>query len=501
MPTPCLLIVDDDIAAIAVLHRALLHMGDIHFAKTGEDALLLARRLLPDVILLDAKMPGLDGFDVCRSLKAEAAFRHVPIVFVTRYSDPQYEMRALDLGAADFISKPYTAAVVQARVRNLLDLKRRTDEDMQAVRDQARQIGDARVAEIVGAASDAIVTFDGEENVVLFNAAACRMFGVRPEDAIGASVRALLGKDLSIEDSGSGGPARATMTHVGGERFPVEMSVSRISKGAERLTTVMLRDTRERERFEAESRSRIKAETANQTKTLMLSYIAHEMGNPLNTLLGFAQLLAADADTRPLPARQAQWLAYIVASGRHLQSLMRDVIDLGSFESGKLAVDLHSVDAARCAEDALANVSTLAAEAGVTLSFLPASPFVALTADANRLRQCLVNLLSNAVKYNRPGGWARIELSCDSTAVMIAVRDNGFGMDALQREHLFEPFNRLGRQHATAPGAGLGLVITRQLVETMSGRLHVASEVGSGSCFTITLPRATDTAPYRGPDG
>jgi DNA-binding response OmpR family regulator len=182
---PRILIVDDDTASIHILRHTLAAMGDLHFAKSGEEALSLARRIVPDLILLDAHMPGIDGFDVCRSLKAEPKFRHVPIAFVTRFSDPRYEMRALDLGAADFIAKPYTAAVLQARVRNLLDLKRRTDAELAAVREHWRRVGDARVADIVAAASDAIVTCDADGKVVLINASACRMFGAEHEQAIG----------------------------------------------------------------------------------------------------------------------------------------------------------------------------------------------------------------------------------------------------------------------------------------------------------------------------
>jgi DNA-binding response OmpR family regulator len=159
---PRILIVDDDTASIHILRHTLAAMGDLHFAKSGAEALLLARQIVPDLILLDAHMPGTDGFDVCRSLKAEAKFQHVPIAFVTRFSDPRYEMRALDLGAADFIAKPYTGAVLQARVRNLLDLKRRTDAELQAVREHWRRVGDARVADIVAAASVSIVTCDAD---------------------------------------------------------------------------------------------------------------------------------------------------------------------------------------------------------------------------------------------------------------------------------------------------------------------------------------------------
>jgi PAS domain S-box-containing protein len=486
---PRILIVDDDTASIHTLRHTLAAMGSLHFAKNGAEALLLARRLVPELILLDAHMPGLDGFDVCKSLKADPLFRRVPIAFVTRFSDPRHEMRALDLGAADFIAKPYTRAVLQARVRNLLDLKRRTDAEMQAVREHWRRIGDARLADIVGAASDAIVTYDADDNVVLFNAAACRMFGAGHAQTIGAPVQALLGENVSIQDGWKGDPIRTTVARASGEIFPVEVSRSAVGEGAERLTTVMLRDVSDRERLEAESRSRIEAETASRTKTLMMSYIAHEMGNPLNGLLGFAELMVTDVG-EPLPSAQAKRLDRIMTSGRQLQTLMRDVLDLGRFETGKLTLDLGRVDAAACVEDAAAAVSALAEKAGVTLSSLLVAPQLGLSADAGRLHQCLVNLLSNAIKYNRSGGWVRIEMNREAEDVAIAIRDNGMGMDTPQREHLFEPFNRLGRQRDAAPGAGLGLVITRQLVEAMNGRLRVESEPGSGSCFTIVLPSA-----------
>ena len=492
---PRILIVDDDTASIHILRHTLAAMGDLHFAKSGEEALRLARRIVPDLILLDAHMPGIDGFDVCRSLKAEAKYKHVPIVFVTRFSDPRYEMRALDLGAADFIAKPYTGAILQARVRNLLDLKRRTDAELQAVREHWRRVGDARVADIVAGASDAIVTCDADNKIVLINASACRMFGMGHEQAIDSNVQALLGQDLPAGSSDDNQPLRTTMARASGERFPVAMTVSSIGDGPDRLTTVMLRDTGDQERLEAESRSRIEAETASRTKTLMMSYIAHEMGNPLNGLLGFAQLMEGDAGA-PLSPTQAKRLQNIVTSGRHLQGLMRDVMDIGGFETGKMTVDLRVVDANRCMEDAVSAVSAQAAEAGVTLSSEPASSSPSVLADKDRLHQCLVNLLTNAVKYNRRGGWACIELAVDPQHVDIAVRDNGLGLEVAQLQRLFEPFNRLGRESAPMPGSGLGLVITRRLVQAMNGQLRVESEPGQGSCFTIALPRsiaATDS--------
>ena len=495
VPAARILIVDDDSSSIEILRATLAQMGDLHFATSGEQALQLARRLLPDLILLDAHMPGLDGFEVCKALKAEATFRHVPIAFVTRFSDPRHETRALDLGAADFISKPYTGAVLQARVRNLLELKRRTDADLLAVSEHWRRVGDARVADIIAAASDAIVTYNADETVVLINAAACRMFGLAHERAIGSPVRALLGKDPATLAAFEGGGSRILVVRSNGDSFPVEVSVSKVGAAADLLTTMFLRDTSDRERLEAETRSRLEAEAASRTKSLMMSYIAHEMGNPLNGLLGFAELMACDGNA-PLAPVQAKRLDYVVTCGRQLRVLMRDVLDLGRFETGNLAIELVAIDAVACAQRALDAVAAQAVEADVSLQLSPGPASLGVVADADRLHQCLVNLLTNAIKYNRPGGWTRIELKPGAAEdIEVAIRDNGLGMDAVQRQHLFEPFNRLGRQGGPAPGAGLGLMITRQLVEAMQGQLRIESEPGPGSCFTIVLPRAVDAGP------
>jgi signal transduction histidine kinase len=264
----------------------------------------------------------------------------------------------------------------------------------------------------------------------------------------------------------------------------------------------MLRDVSDRERHEADSRARLQAETASQAKSMMMACIAHEMGNPLNGVLGFAELMAADSGN-PLPAEQARRLQHIITSGRSLQRLMHDVLDLGRAGSGALAVDVQALDTAACIDAALAAVAPQAAVAGVTLSSNGPGPQVQALADGGRLQQCLVNLLSNAIKYGRPGGWARVSvatMACDGHHVEISVSDDGIGIDPVQQEHLFEPFNRLGRQHGPAAGAGLGLVITRQLVHAMHGRLLVRSAPGKGSTFTILLPvTAASSAPAAGP--
>lgn len=489
---PRLLIVDDDAGGVRLLRRTLSALGELHVAGSGTEALDLARRLGPDLILLGGLMPGMDGFDLCAVLRDEAALQHVPIVFVTRFPDPHNERRAFDLGAADFVAQPCAPAVLQARVRNLLNLKCSTDARLQEVYEHWRGVSDARVADIVRAASDAIVAHDAQGRVVLANAAACRMFDATLDDLLGGSIDDLLGTACTdLARDGMAWPAtRITLLRPNATPLSVEAATSSVGTGPERLTTVILRDMSDRDRLEAESRARITAESASRTKTMLLSYLAHEIGNPLNAIMGFAQLMEADA-SHPLPPEQARRLEHVAASGRHLQALIRDLLDLGSLETGRLAVRLQPIEVGTAVVPAVKAVSALAGHSSIQLIWAETEmPSARVVADPGRLQQCLSNLLTNGIKYNRAGGWVRVEVDSRDDEVEIRVSDNGLGLTASQLEHLFEPFNRLGRQGGTVPGSGLGLVVTRQLVEAMHGTLSVASIAGQGSRFSIVLPRS-----------
>jgi PAS domain S-box-containing protein len=490
---PLLLIVDDDIAAIHILRHMLVGMGDFHFASSGQEAMELARRIAPDLILLDADMPGLDGFGVCTALKAHPATAGVPIVFVTRFSDPQSEKRALELGASDFVAKPYSRSVLQARVRNVLGAKARMDADRAAAHAHWQRIGEARVAEVVAGAFDPTLACDAGGKVVLINDAACTMFGVGHAEAIGSPIASLLGAVDSPVEHWPGPPRRVVLRRASGEPFPVEACARVVGDGDQRLVTITLRDLGDRERLEEQSRLRVEAEAAHRTTVLMMAYIAHEISNPLSGVLGFAEMMANDA-RHPLPTEQANRLEFILTSGRNLQELMLDVMDLGRSATGKLVIRLSPVDAVRSVCDAVESVSALAARAEVKISTTFGESPALVSADRGRLNQCLVNLLGNAIKYNNARGWVHVDVKTTAEGIVIAVSDSGMGMNAAQLRHLFEPFNRLGREGAAAYGSGLGLVVTRQLALNMNGSLRVESEQGSGSIFTLVLVPWIDPA-------
>ncbi len=241
---------------------------------------------------------------------------------------------------------------------------------------------------------------------------------------------------------------------------------------------------------------RDKAAAADLAKSAFLSRVSHELRTPLNAVLGFAQLMELDPGHGPFSQRQLGWTRQALASGRHLTALLDDLLDLSSAQTGQLRFNLTAVPLQALIEEACTMLSGAAKAAGVQVHLEPASDAaLALLADRKRLLQVLGNLLSNAIKYNHAGGWVRVRsvvvrgAGSDPDEVELSVIDSGPGLDATQRARLFQPFERLNAHAGPIAGTGLGLALSRQLVEAMGGRLWVDSEPGQGATFSLRLPR------------
>jgi signal transduction histidine kinase len=237
------------------------------------------------------------------------------------------------------------------------------------------------------------------------------------------------------------------------------------------------------------------AEQASAAKTAFLSRASHELRTPLNAVLGFAQMMELDPDERLGPV-QSRRLAFVRQGGEHLLRLVNDILDLSSAEQGALGVALADVDLGAALRSVAGLLEPLARERGIALALEVAPLPAPVRADRTRLEQVLVNLLSNAIKYNRPDGHIWITAAPGEPGwAAVTVRDDGVGMTDEQMRSLFQPFNRLGAERGAVEGAGLGLVVSRSLVERFGGRLEVQSAPRVGTTMRVCLPLGATAAP------
>jgi PAS domain S-box-containing protein len=236
--------------------------------------------------------------------------------------------------------------------------------------------------------------------------------------------------------------------------------------------------------------ARVSAERANLAKSAFLSSMSHELRTPMNAILGFSQMLEYDSG---LNADQQDNVHEILKGGRHLLELINEVLDLAKIESGRIDLSLEPVELAGLAEDCRQLILPLAATRHIKL-MLDVPPYMAVRADHTRLKQVLLNLLSNAIKYNRDGGTVRVGVQMlEEGWRRITVADEGNGIAPADMAQLFQPFSRLNAKQNDIEGTGIGLTITRSLVELMGGKVGFDSQVGVGSTFWIDMPALAQT--------
>jgi len=385
------------------------------------------------------------------------------------------------------------------------------------VAQQALHDSAALIQTILNTVVDGIITIHARGGIVeTVNPAAERMFGYAAAELIGQNFSLLIPeldrdqRNGSLEYYSASDEARAhgLGREVVGRRkdgsiFPMEMAVSEMWLGGQRYFTGILRDIAMRKQVEAErallyevlqdkntelESAKFVAEKANLAKSDFLSSMSHELRTPLNAILGFAQLL--EVGSPPPTAAQTVRLHQIIKAGWYLLELINEILDLAVIESGKLSLSREPVSLIDVMRECQAMIESQAQQRGIHLNFLPFDHTWFANADRTRVKQVLVNLLSNAIKYNREQG--TVEVKCTASTpecIRISIKDSGAGLPPEKLAQLFQPFNRLGQETGTQEGTGIGLVVTKRLVELMGGTIGVESTVGVGSEFWIELIR------------
>lgn len=548
-----ILIVDDRPENLLALEAILEPLKqNVVKAHSGEEALRMILQHDFAVVLLDVQMPGMNGFETAQLIKSREKTRFIPIIFLTAISkEEEYVYRGYQVGAVDYISKPFQPDYLRAKVAVFVDLhlkQRRITEQEALLREGERRMAEmrhsqemlqseARFSEIVGTAMDAIVIFDEKEKVSLFNHAAEEMFGrersqvldrplrdLFPDDQSAAVIRQTCSRARYNRAKESAQPPRVVEVRArrsDGEEFPLEASISCFEGKEGRQYTLIMRDVSERVRQEEELRRQAIAlertmselQLANQelserqedleramtARSRFYASMSHELRTPINAVLGYSTLLLENI-YGPLNEKQAEGIQRTQKAAKHLLELVNDVLDLSKIEAGKIDLRLQPVSFPTLVDELFVTVRPLADKYGTKLQLEYANrESITIISDPRRVRQILLNLLSNAIKFGQ-GKPIRVDIEKGpDEGVVIAVTDQGEGIAPEDQERIFQEFVQLGKNQLQE-GTGLGLPISRRLAELLNGSLTLESTPGKGSTFRLTLPANAEAKRERLPD-
>ncbi len=521
-----ILIVDDKPENIHILSKNLENDYEVLFATSGEKALeIVFSSDQLDLILLDIMMPGMDGYEVCARLKANVNTWDIPIIFITAMQQVKDETKGLEMGAADFISKPFSMPVVHARISAVLRLKSEMNKrqiltrQLQDLNEDLEQRVDEKVSELKQAHEDLKVS-ESKYHSIFENAVEGIYQATRKGQFMSAnpSMASMLGYDSpedlisSITDIGTqcyvDPQKRETLVRILNEEGVAKGFETKIKKRDGdviwcSISARLVQDDQNHNLFFegfcaditkqklAEQRSlelkfeKKAAEIAAQTKSEFLANMSHEIRTPMNAIIGLG-FLALQTE---LTAKQHGYLSSIQSSAQSLLGLINDILDFSKIEAGKIEFESVKFNLG----DVLDNLSDLISlktdEKGLELLFaIDKKVPEYLIGDPLRLGQVLINLANNAVKFTQKG---KIVVSInfvkeEDTKVILrfSVEDTGIGLSEEQIGKLFQPFSQVDKSTTREyGGTGLGLTISQRLVGMMGGKIEVESKPGKGATF------------------
>jgi hypothetical protein len=486
------LVVDDNPAALYATARILRSAGyEVTEATTGNAALAAAKNA--DLVVLDVNLPDMDGFEVCRRLRATPETTHLPVLHLSATFTQNADFTlGLEAGADSYLTRPVEAPVLLATVKTLLFARNA---------DFIRRGLDAKLRTIFKLAPIAIAMTDKNLRYESVNPAFCELTGYSAGELVGLPAATVFGDMAKTFEPQARGDAQrdsphleqlsfsrkdGTMAHVELRMASEDVSGARIivvSDIADRLQAEGDRESR----LQRERAARTEAERSNRQKEEFLATLSHELRNPLSAILGWSTLLGRMEDL-PKPAMRA--VEAIERNSRLQSQMIADLLDYAGITFGKMRLTPSTVDPYPIVREALDVVNSSALSRHIEIKSSFDDENIAIEADPARLQQVVLNLLSNAIKFSEEGGTVEVTASRVNQQFRLVVVDHGRGISAGFLPHIFERFSQ---QDASSSkrfgGLGLGLAIVKQIVELHAGSVEVASAgEGRGATFSINLP-------------
>lgn len=433
-----ILIVEDSPTQAERLRRLIqsLHYN-ARVAANGQLALAAIRERKPHLVLSDIVMPEMNGYDLCRAIKADPTLRDIPVILVTSLNDPKDIIRGIECGADNFIRKPYAEDYLLNRISHMLmNQKLRKNQNV--------EIG--------------IALYLGDQ-----------------KHFINAERQQIL--DLLISTYEQAVQVNGELQAR--ERQVIELNMRLAHHAAELETTnreIALKN--------------LELAEASRMKSAFIANMSHELRTPLNAIIGFTGALLMKLPG-PLTADQDKQLTTIRASARHLLSLINDILDVAKIEAGKLTLSIEPVPCHHLIAEVAETLRPLAQQKGLVLEVDAGEQAVVIDTDRRALTQILINLLNNAIKFTEQGS-VRISLAQreeDGARVTeMSITDSGAGIKAEDQAKLFQAFSQLDSTSTRhVEGAGLGLYLCQNLANAIGGALFFNSDYGQGSTFTLAL--------------
>lgn len=375
-----------------------------------------------------------------------------------------------------------------------LNLNLRQQINERGIIEQHLEYSMSQLKATLESATDGILVIDNDEQVTSFNQSFIDLFNI-PDTIMEMADFSQIQRHINahLKDKNQISPLNTDKLIL--LKLSDERLIEAISKpqkiGSQTIGKVLnYRDVTIRINSESSlQKAKNKAEIANKEKSDFLSRISHELRTPLNAILGFGHLLQEN-EKQHLDNEEKDYVSHICVAGSHLLHLIDDLLDISRIESGKLNINLCSVACESIINESMTLVQPTAKENNISVSFetqLTDMPYV--QADHTRCKQALVNLLSNAIKYNNKDGSVVLTLSETPTHILFEIKDTGIGISEENFHDIFQPFIRL-KQTGKTKGTGIGLTITKRLIDIMNGSIGVNSEPGKGSTFWFELPKA-----------
>ena len=485
-PKADILVIDDTPENLALLSQMLTEKGyKVRSVTKGSTAIRGAKAAPPDLILLDVKMPEMNGYEVCQHLKADDLTHDIPVIFISALGDVFDKVKAFQVGGVDYITKPFQVEEVLARLDTHLTI-RNLQMQLQAQNSQLQQeiaektAAEEKFAKAFRACPNPIAIATCESGRLLeVNKSFLEMSGYTKTEVIGQNI-AQIYSATALEKYGqvlqkcqSQGFIRNQELEFftkSGQIKIVLLSLELVELGGVECTLQIMNDITERKRLENE----------------FISLVSHELRTPMTSTIGALDLLNS-GQLETLSDRGKQILNIAIRNTERLIRLVNDILDLERMKLGKIAIEPVQCELQPLLVQAIETMQAMADKAQVKL--LLESCIISLKVDPDRILQTLTNLLSNSIKFTEPGGTVKLQASVEGDRCQIMVQDTGRGIPADKLESIFERFQQVDASDSRSKGGtGLGLAICRHIVERHDGKIWVESVLGQGSRFYISLP-------------